>query len=360
MSDEQRTDQDNGEHWLFAKPLAELKENKVTMARVSGKQIAIFDTPAGLRACDNRCPHEGYPLSEGTISDDCTLTCNWHNWKFNLENGDNHFGGDRLRTYPVEVRDDEVWVELSDPPYDARYATIVNSLREAFDDHAYDRIAREVARLQQLGADPLDALRLAIEWSWQKMEFGWTHAFAGMADWLMVYAENPEDAELQLVCLVESIGHLSFDVLREADYPYTEEAQRYGETGFLAAVEQEDQPTALSMLRGGLRDGLQFSDFERGLTRAALAHYNDFGHSLIYVTKVGYLIETLGLAVAEPLLLSFVRGMIFASREDKIPEFRQYQKTLDTWTKQAKTQATSNGVQTAANGDLSPDAMQWR
>ena len=48
------------------------------------------------------------------------------------------------------------------------------------------------------------------------------------------------------------------------------------------------------MLRGGLAAGLRFPDLERGLSRAALAHYNDFGHSLIYVTKAGRLIERLG------------------------------------------------------------------
>lgn len=334
--------------WNFAKPLAALQENKVLMARVSGKQIAIFDTPQGIRACDNRCPHEGYPLSEGSISDGCTLTCNWHNWKFNLENGDNLYGGDRLRTYPVEVRGEEVWVELSDPPYVERYAAIVNSLKEAFNDHEYDRIAREIARLKQSGADPLDALRLAIDWSWQKMEFGWTHAIAGMADWLLVYEENPEDAELQLVCLVESVGHAAFDVLREDEYPYANEVQTYDEAKFLLAIEQENQSTALAILRGGLQDGFGFNDFERVLTHAALAHYNDFGHSLIYVTKAAYLIEKLGPKVAEPLLLSLVRGIIFASREDKIPEFSRYQSTLDTW---------KEGV--ASDEDFKPEASQW-
>ncbi|MFL5239337.1 MAG: Rieske (2Fe-2S) protein, partial [Rhizomicrobium sp.] len=29
-------------------------------------------------AIANRCPHEGYPLSEGTLSPGCLLTCNWH------------------------------------------------------------------------------------------------------------------------------------------------------------------------------------------------------------------------------------------------------------------------------------------
>lgn len=339
-----------GDNWHFAKPLHDLREKKVLMARVSGKQIAIFDTPDGVRACDNRCPHEGYPLSEGTVSDGCTLTCNWHNWKFNLENGENHYGGDRLRTYPVEVRDGEVWVELSEPPYAERYASIVSSLEDAFNDHEYDRIAREIARLIQLRGDPLDVLRLTIDWSWQRMEFGWTHAYAGMADWLLVYEENAGDVELQLVCLMESVGHAAFDVLRENEYPYSDAMKPYDEAAFIQAVEQEDQDTALAMVRGGLHDGLTFSDFERGLTHVALAHYNDFGHSLIYVTKAEYLIDKLGAQVAEPLLLSLVRGIIFASREDKIPEFRAYQSTLAVW----------NDSGSAGSRNEPPAADHWR
>ena len=60
--------------WHFARPLAELVEKKALLARVAGRQIALFETAAGIRACDNRCPHEGYPLSEGTLSGECLLT----------------------------------------------------------------------------------------------------------------------------------------------------------------------------------------------------------------------------------------------------------------------------------------------
>ena len=70
------------------------------------------------------------------------------------------------------------------------------------------------------------------------------------------------------------------------------------------------------------------AELESALKQAALAHYSDFGHSLIYVTKAVYLIDTLGSSVAEPLLLSLVRSLIFASREDQIPEFRAYQPAL--------------------------------
>ena len=60
-------------------------------------------------------------------------------------------------------------------------------LREAFDDNDYQRMARELARLRQLGADPLQALTSAIHWSHDHLEFGWTHAYAATADWLTLY-----------------------------------------------------------------------------------------------------------------------------------------------------------------------------
>jgi nitrite reductase/ring-hydroxylating ferredoxin subunit len=169
-----QTKQERSENWQFAKPLAELKQRKAMLARVSGKQIALFETVQGVHACDNRCPHEGFPLSEGDVSGECTLTCNWHNWKFDLSTGENLYGGDKLRTYPVDIRGDQIWVDITDPPYAQRYDAIVRSLHDAFDDHEYDRIAREIARLKSLGADPLDCLRLAIEWSWQRMHAPFT------------------------------------------------------------------------------------------------------------------------------------------------------------------------------------------
>nr|MBX2869763.1 Rieske (2Fe-2S) protein [Acidiferrobacterales bacterium] len=305
------------EKWQFASTVEKIQSKSSLKTRVSGRQIALFQTSQGIRACDNRCPHEGYPLSEGTVSEDCTLTCNWHNWKFNLETGENLFGGDKLNTYPVEIRGNEIWVDMQEPPYETQYANIVNNLKYAFDHESYDQIARECARLKLIGGDPMDTLRLAIEWSWQKLEFGWTHAYAGMADWLLLYDEFASDAEMQLTCLLESISHTSFDVLRERTYPYTNLVQRFDTAGFLQAIESEDENTAVAMVAGGLQDGLHFSDFEQALTEAALAHYNDFGHSLIYVTKIGFLIDRLGNQVERPLLLSLVRSFIYSAREDQ-------------------------------------------
>jgi len=332
-------------NWHLVMPLSELEQHSVKMVRIAGKQIAFFDTADGIMACDNRCPHEGYPLSEGSLSQDCMLTCNWHNWKFNLATGENLYGGDRLRTYPVEARGADIWVDITELPYAERYRAVTHSLRDAFDDYSYDRIAREIARLIRLGAEPFDVLRLSIDWSWQKMEFGWTHAYAGMADWIKLYDEHQNDEELQLVSLVESVSHAAFDVLREKNYGFSTRVTAFDKALFLQHTEAENEADAISAIRGGMQDGMQFADFEPALTSAALAHYNDFGHALIYVTKARSLIERLGQQVMEPLLLSLVREIIYSRREDKIPEFRAYGEYLKKW---------------GQHKGLNPEARLWR
>ena len=317
--------------WRRVAGRSELAPGSAKMVRVDGRQVALFEHAGEVYACNNLCPHEGYPLSEGTVAGQCTLTCNWHNWKFNLKTGENLYGGDRLTTYPVEIRDAGIWIDLADPPFEAAHARVIQSLRHAFDDESYDRIAREIARLIRIGGDPLESLRHAVAWSWDRLEFGWSHAYAGMADWLALHRDFGDDTESALVTLVEPVAHTARDVLREGTYPYDGEVLPWEERAFLKAVEAEDQGAAVAMVRGGLQDGLGFGDIERGLSAAALAHYNDFGHSLIYVSKAGDLISELGEEVAEPLLLSLVRSIVFATREDLIPEFRHYRGALDAW-----------------------------
>jgi nitrite reductase/ring-hydroxylating ferredoxin subunit len=314
--------------WIRACSRADLERTGRKLFRAGAKQIVLFATPKGVRACNNRCPHEGYPLSEGTLDADCRLTCNWHNWKFDLEDGANLFGGDRLRTYPVALRGDAYWVDIADPSADRRRRETLEHLRDAFADKEYDRIARDLVRLTRAGGNLADALAAAILWSHDRLEFGWTHAYAGAADWLALADEAKEDPERALVAILEAMTHMAEDTLREPEHGYGDAILPYDEAAFLAAVEAQDEAGALARLRGGLDRGLGLAGLDPALSRAALAHYNDFGHSLIYVVKCGRLIARLGRKVERPLLLALVRSLVYATREDLIPEFRGYAKAL--------------------------------
>lgn len=336
--------------WTRAVPVAELQATGRIVLRRAGKQIALFRTDSGVFACNNRCPHEGFPLREGTLgagTESCVLTCNWHNWKFDLRDGANLYGGDRLRVYPVQIADGAVWLDLSDPPAESRRAEIMANLHDAFADEGYDRMARELARLRLAGGRLPDALAAAIGWSHDRLEFGWTHAHAGAADWLALHDEHRDDPEAQLICVLEPIAHLARDVLREPRHPYPPGSSPFDEDGFVAAIDREDEATAVAMLRGALAAGQGFPELERAFSRAALLHYADFGHSLIYVSKAGRLIERLGESVAEPLLLALARSLAKASREDLIPEFRGYGAALAGWN-------------AAAADSTPPDADRYR
>ena len=90
--------------WIDVAAGSELDAGGKLVVRHEGRQILLLKTTAGLFACVNRCPHEGYPLREGTLTGagpGCILTCNWHNWKFDLVSGETLVGGDKLRRFPI-------------------------------------------------------------------------------------------------------------------------------------------------------------------------------------------------------------------------------------------------------------------
>lgn len=76
--------------------------------------IAIFLHDSKIYAVDNRCPHMGFPLNQGTVKDGI-LTCHWHHARFDLMNGGtfDQWAGD-VTSFPVEIRNgNEVWIDIS-------------------------------------------------------------------------------------------------------------------------------------------------------------------------------------------------------------------------------------------------------
>ncbi len=319
------------DHLVPAGDLDELARKGAKIVKAGRKQIVVFKTATGLYACNNRCPHEGYPLIEGSLADGCVLTCNWHNWKFDLESGETLIGGDRLRRYPVTVRDGQVWIDVSDPPAAEVIAHALDNLHACFRREETVRMARELARLQRAGGDPLEGVRAAFRWTHEHLEFGALHSQGAAADWLALRESHARDEAERLVPLVEIVGHLCHDSLREHHYPFTQTRAAFDPEALAAAIEDEDEDAAVALVHGALAEGRGFEALRRPLSQAALAHYNDFGHSLIYVNKTGELIGRLGEEVAEPVLLALVRALVNAFREDLIPEFRSYAGALAAW-----------------------------
>ncbi len=78
-------------------------------------QVGLFHRQEGLFAIDNICPHRGAPLHDGMVSDG-QVTCPWHQWQFQLEDGVClNIPKVRVASFPVEVRDGAIWVNVDLP-----------------------------------------------------------------------------------------------------------------------------------------------------------------------------------------------------------------------------------------------------
>jgi nitrite reductase/ring-hydroxylating ferredoxin subunit len=316
--------------WVNVGALDRLKSHGRALVKTGGHRIAVFESDSALHACDNRCPHEGYPLMEGELSDGCVLTCHWHNWKFDLKTGDTVIGGDRLRIYPVERRNGAIWIDIADEPVEMRIARGFENLHQAMDDFDYDRMAREIARLDRLGVTAEAIVAAGIALVHNRFEFGGNHAFAAAHDWLRL-SKRARAKPKALAAILEAIAHMSYDAKLEGSFPFTRGLAVYAPEALRKGIEDEDESHAVAVLHDALAEHVPARDLLDILDRAALAHYQDFGHAAIYADKVRSLIDALGPAVEEPLLLWLVRTLCYATREDLIPEFRPYAESLAQW-----------------------------
>jgi hypothetical protein len=198
------------------------------------------------------------------------------------------------------------------------------------------RIARELARLGKAGAEPELALMRVIRSTHARLRDGMTHAYAAADAWVRL-RDTLADETQRLACATEALAYIAYDTMREPAYPFTAERAPWNAEDFAAAVESQDEDSAAALVNGAFAQGLHFADVEPAMAAAALTHYNDFGHTLIYLSHVRRLIERLGTEVQEveelerPLLLAWLRSLILATREDLLPDFRRYADALATW-----------------------------
>ena len=88
----------------------ELPDGRVKPVSCSHTTVCMTRHDGQYAALDNKCPHQGGPLGEGSIENGL-LRCPWHGWDFDPITGKPPGGyDDGVATYPVEVRDDGIYV----------------------------------------------------------------------------------------------------------------------------------------------------------------------------------------------------------------------------------------------------------
>ncbi len=89
----------------------ELPEGRITTVTAGSKQIALSHFEGKICALDNRCPHQGGPLGEGSIENGI-LRCPWHGWDYHPCTGKAPGFDDGVDPYEVKEEDGVVYVGL--------------------------------------------------------------------------------------------------------------------------------------------------------------------------------------------------------------------------------------------------------
>ena len=77
----------------------------------AGKALALASVDGRVTALDDRCPHFGASLSDGSI-EGSVVVCPWHGREYDLLTG-RCIGFQDVNAYPVEVREDGIFVLIS-------------------------------------------------------------------------------------------------------------------------------------------------------------------------------------------------------------------------------------------------------
>lgn len=89
-----------------------IQPNKFIVFDLKGEKICVTRTLKGFYAVQDRCPHNGASLSKGFCTPNNEIVCPLHRYSFNLKDGRGTSGGFALKTYPIEIKNNGVFVGI--------------------------------------------------------------------------------------------------------------------------------------------------------------------------------------------------------------------------------------------------------
>ncbi|MBK8252671.1 MAG: Rieske 2Fe-2S domain-containing protein [Polyangiaceae bacterium] len=319
--------------WLDLGPIAQFPEDRPVLRKAGGQRFACVRRGEQVHAVDDRCPHQGYPLSQGSCADG-VLTCEWHNWKFDIATGENTFGGEAVRRYPTRV-DPEGRVHLNPAIDKEREASRLRvGLSKALHRDQMGRALREGLRLGAMVDHPQSsalgslapAFELVAHDGARRAEYGFDHGLAVFAD-LVTWAERgwitPEEA---FVSAAHAVAEASIHLPERA-------------TSRLSTLESPLDPSlACDALIAERRDEAEARvrtlAAHHGAETAPLLvpfltrHLYDYGHSAIFTTKAAEIARRFP-AIAQDVFGSLAVSLSWATAETVLPPFAATRAALE-------------------------------
>ena len=310
--------------FVRATSLEELRAAGRLVVHVDGHTLALFLVGDDVHACDNRCPHMGFPLHRGSIKDGI-LTCHWHHARFDLCSGGTFDQwADDLRTYAVEVRDGDVLVDLAarrDPVAHQR-----KRLRDGLERNIALVVAKAVVTLADAGKDPAEPYRIGLDFGVRNRRGGWGQGLTMHTCFLnLLPVLEPED---QKAALYHGLTAVAADSAGEPPRfqiePLPDDASLPSlKAWFRQFVEVRDAEGAERCLVSAVRAGGGSAELADMLFAAATDHrYIRGGHVLDFTNKALEGLDVAGWERAEPVLASLAAEYAAAERMEEANEWR--------------------------------------
>ncbi len=309
--------------WLDLGPLNDLPEGQPSLRKSGDQRFVCVRRGDRVDALDDRCPHQGYPLSQGRVVGG-VLTCEWHNWKFELGSGACLFGGEPVRRYPTRVEGGRIHLDVS-IDHEAEAERFDQGLRAALRDDDASRALREGLRLgvhrPQSGAlgSLASAFEVLAEDGAARAEYGFDHGLAMLAD-VLAWVERgvlpaAEAFALAATCVAEPS--------RGRDpRPRPRMALDRADDASLVRADLAHERREMAELRARhlcRRVGAERALLE-GLAPFATSGIYDYGHGSIFVTKALELCQKLPHA-AEEIVAAVAVNLGWATNETALPPF---------------------------------------
>lgn len=313
------------ESYVLAAKLRDVQIAGCLVVPIQGHSLALFSRGSQIYAVDNRCPHMGFPLNRGTVKDGI-LTCHWHHARFDLASGGTFDPwADDLPAFPVQIRDAEVWVDLS-----SRADLRVHQrqrLQDGLEQGISLVIAKAVISLLEAGVDPAEPFRIGLDFGAHYRQAGWG---AGLTMHTCMINLLPYlDAADKPLALYHGLSAVARDCLGMPPrfgihpLPHPNHDLAILKHWFRQFIEVRDAEGAERCLVSAVREGANPPQLADMLYAAATDHrYIDAGHTLDFTNKALEALDTAGWDYAEPILASLVSGYATAERMEESNAWR--------------------------------------
>lgn len=305
----------------------------VTVVSGGRHGIAVFasSTTDQVYAVDNRCPHLGFPLHQGSVQDGI-LTCHWHHARFDLASGGTFDPwADDVQTYSVSVADGIVYVDPRPQPTD-RAARARERLRDGLEQQLNLIIVKQVLALMAEREPPASILAIGGRFGATYREGGWLSGLTILTAMGNLLPElNGSDRTLALYHgLVQVARDCAGQPPRFALTPLPIVPGGHPEVQldqlgawFRRFIEVRDADGAERALLTAIATGAEPATLAGMLGAAATDHFFlDVGHTLDFVNKACELLDQIGWHEADVILPSLIPGLAQARRSEEMNAWR--------------------------------------